>query len=116
MVAFRRRVAAPVAQPPVALEGGAGGPRRGGTDRAAAPAGALVRRVAPGAPRARGLHARSARADTDRGVGGMGSVAVSAHVAGAGYVEAMERDPADREYRRAFLELALTRVAPGGRI
>jgi SAM-dependent methyltransferase len=46
----------------------------------------------------------------------MGSVAVSAHVAGAGYVEAMERDPADREYRRAFLELALTRVAPGGRI
>src|SRR4051812_50164684 len=97
MVAFRRRVAAPVAQPPVALEGGAGGPRRGGTGRAAAPAGALVRRVAPGAHRALGLHARAARADTDRGVGGMGSVAGRAHVAGPGYVGGRERDPTHRE-------------------
>jgi SAM-dependent methyltransferase len=41
---------------------------------------------------------------------------VNAEVTGAAYVEAMNRDPTDREYRRAFQALALTLVAPRGRV
>ena len=48
--------------------------------------------------------------------GATGSMVVNAEVAGAEYVEAMNRDPADREYRRAFLSLALTLVPPRGSV
>lgn len=37
-------------------------------------------------------------------------------VTGAAYVEVMNRDPADREYRRAFQSLALTLVRSRGRV
>jgi SAM-dependent methyltransferase len=41
---------------------------------------------------------------------------MSARLTGAAYVEAMNRDPLDREYRRGFLDLALTLVRPAARI
>jgi SAM-dependent methyltransferase len=41
---------------------------------------------------------------------------VSVAVSGAAYVDAMNRDPADRECRRAFVRLALSLAKPGGRV
>jgi SAM-dependent methyltransferase len=41
---------------------------------------------------------------------------MSAAVTGAAYVEAMNRDPTDREYRRAFLSVALALVPPQGSV
>jgi SAM-dependent methyltransferase len=41
---------------------------------------------------------------------------MNTEVTGAAYVEAMNRDPKDREYRRAFLNLALTLVRSQGSV
>lgn len=41
---------------------------------------------------------------------------MSVEVTGAAYVAAMNRDPTDREYRRAFQDLALTLVPPRGHV
>lgn len=41
---------------------------------------------------------------------------MSAAVTGVAYVEAMNRDPVDAEYRRAFLSLALTLAPPRGSV
>jgi len=41
---------------------------------------------------------------------------MSGHVSGAAYVAAMDRDPTNHEYRRAFQSLAASLVPAGGRI